>query len=278
MYTTLIFLFITSILAPLPTNDVCANGGDLYSCSGRGSCSNNACVCTNGYTGRDCSIPPGGFPYPRPVGAVTQFCQLESGGCTPGMCIGGASNALPSFTNANLPDGIMGIAAVNPTLYGSRYAYSSVRRGIDQTVGGSYSYVGQGCGQCFRLERNSSQVTVVIIDRCAGDCKATQDQTCTPSGEWERECGVCDALGQKSVPVCSCYSTEAKIYNGICNGKNSVICDWCAGNDHPHFDLDNTSFNKVCGDQSNRGHCELTNIEMIACGPLKGPWPNGHPK
>ena len=30
---------------------------------------------------------------------------------------------------------------------------------------------------------------------------------------------------------------------GYCNG--SVRCDWCAQNDHPHFDLDNESFNTV---------------------------------
>jgi len=257
--------------------DICANGGDIYSCTGHGVCTSGACACTDGYTGVDCSVPSGGFPYPRPLGSVTEFCQLETGGCTAGMCIGGSSPSLPVFTNSNLPEGITGVAAVNPSLYGSRYAYSPDRRATNKTVGGAYTTVGQTCGQCFKLTSNITSVTVVVVDRCAGQCRATQQGTCDTQGEWERECGICDALGQKSVPVCSCYSPEAKNFNGICNGKNSVICDWCSGNDHAHFDLDNTTFNKLCGPQSSRGHCDLVAFQSIPCSPLKGPWPNGAP-
>jgi len=264
---------------PWENYNLCANGGDLYSCSGYGDCINNSsCSCTSGYTGRDCSSPSSGFPYSRPAAAATYFCQLETGGCTGGMCIGGASGDLASFTSANLPDGISGIAAVNPTLYGSRYFYSSSRRAINQTVGGAYSYVGQGCGACFKLTKGTVSVTVTVIDRCAGDCKAdASGSPCEPYGEYESECGICQANNQKSVPVCSCYSPNAISYNGICNGKNNVICDWCAGNDHPHFDLDQTTFTKLCQGDAIKGHCDLDSFQSISCSDFKGPWPNGHP-
>ena len=38
---------------------ICLLSGDIFSCTGHGSCQNGACVCTGGYTGTDCSIPPG---------------------------------------------------------------------------------------------------------------------------------------------------------------------------------------------------------------------------
>jgi len=274
----LLFVIRVQSADPWQSYNLCANGGDLYSCSGYGSCvNNNSCACTSGYTGRDCSTPSGGFPYTPPVAAVTYFCQLENGGCTAGMCIGGASGVFSSFTTANLPDGITGIAAVNPTLYGSRYYYSSARRAINQTVGGSYTFVGQGCGACYKLTKGSVSITVTVIDRCAGDCKAQQNGVCDPSGAYESECGICQANNQKSVPVCSCYSPDATKYNGICLGKNNVICDWCAGNDHPHFDLDSTSFNKICQGEAASGHCNLDGFQSISCNPFKGPWPNGYP-
>jgi len=264
---------------PWESFNLCQNGGDLFSCSGYGSCVNNStCQCVSGYTGRDCSTPSGGFPYQRPVAAATYFCELETGGCTAGMCIGGSSGSFSSFTTANLPDGITGVAAVNPTLYGCRYYYSPPRRAINQTVGGAYTFVGQGCGACYKLTKGTVSVAVTVIDRCAGDCKAQQSGTpCDPKGEYESECGNCMANNQSSVPVCSCYSPSATNYNGICNGKNNVICDWCAGNDHPHFDLDQTTFNKLCQADAVKGHCDLDSFQSISCNPFKGPWPNGYP-
>ena len=37
---------------------------------------------------------------------------------------------------------------------------------------------------------------------------------------------------------------------GYCNGNSAVLCDWCAQNDHPHFDLDTDTFNTVSCDRS----------------------------
>ena len=61
------------------------------------------------------------------------------------------------------------------------------------------------------------------------------------------------------VPSCLCLAlpcvfnvTYGRVFclmlnAGYCtgNGVQSVLCDWCAQTDHPHFDLDNESFNTV---------------------------------
>eukprot|EP01112_Ceratiomyxa_fruticulosa_P014844 TRINITY_DN42_c0_g4_i5.p1 TRINITY_DN42_c0_g4~~TRINITY_DN42_c0_g4_i5.p1 ORF type:complete len:808 (-),score=191.67 TRINITY_DN42_c0_g4_i5:236-2659(-) len=258
-----------------PQWDLCVNGGDFFSCSGHGSCSGGQCVCRDGFTGRDCSLPPGGFTYSRPTATVTYFCTLASGGCAPGMCIGGGD-----FTADNLPDGIDGICALNPTIYGSRYAYANGQFAIPRTLNGQYTFVGQSCGTCWRLTKGSVSVTVTVVDRCAGYCRANAAGTCDANAfnVQESECGNCINGGHSSVPVCSCYSPNATNASpkGFCNSNQAINCDWCSNNDHPHFDLDDVTYNKLCGADGAAGHCDLDSFQMISCGMFKGPWPNGY--
>lgn len=255
----------------IPEWDLCVNGGDIFSCSGHGQCSGGKCACTDGYTGRDCSVPPGGFKYATPA-TVTQFCQLETGGCAAGMCVGGGQ-----FDGSNLPPGVDGVAALNPTLYGSRYAYAAGSgMGVPNTLNGMYSFVGQSCGTCWKLTRASVSIVVTVVDRCAGYCRATttSPQTCSASADGGKECGECIQAGQTSAPQCSCLSSDHTA--GWCGGVATAHCDWCAANDHPHFDLDITAQMKICGDQAYSGLCSIDSFQMVACPDMLGPWPNGY--
>lgn len=199
----------------------------------------------------------------------------------------------------------------SPTSLSSLFMLSLPSRAIDKTVNGMYTNVGQACGTCWMLTKGTTSVKVIVIDRseycrcrdcinksatvrlttkntrCAGDCKADSTGTCDPTGqENEAECGTCITSNHPSVPVCSCYSSNATSYNGMCNDVSGLICklqtyailslpsflsssiflsnssssshflpildtsppilgDWCANNDHPHFDLDQVGVVRV---------------------------------
>jgi hypothetical protein len=74
--------------------------------------------------GRDCSTPPGGFRYPNPIpkARATMFANLDGsdGQLEQTTCFGNFPGG-QWVSKAFLPVGVTGIAAVNPTVYGSRY-------------------------------------------------------------------------------------------------------------------------------------------------------------
>jgi len=80
-------------------------------------------------------------------------------------------------------------------------------------------------------------------------------------------CGQCWALtgpgGTKNIQVTDCCAG----YPGkpSCLSSNDPYCDWCAANDHQHFDLDWDSFVTVCGGQVNAGNCRISKAVRISC-------------
>jgi len=259
-----IFLLAAFCSAQMPweSYDICAGGGDTCSCSGHGLCQNDKCACIDSYSGRDCSIPPNNafsqYRVKPGTPASTYYCDLATG-CSGGSC--GYGNL-----NGRLPPGIEGIAAVNPSLYGSR-----VRPGEGAA--------GQGCGQCYTLTKGSVSKNIVITDRCAGYCHGTSPFLCNAGGSVSTQCVFCLAPyggpnGVLSPPACSCFNSTylwgKDGAGGYCSTTNlgSYLCDWCDANDHPHFDLNREIFEALCPDGLNLGHCLLDSYKPISCGKI----------
>jgi hypothetical protein len=71
--------------------------------------------------------------------------------------------------------------------------------------------------------------------------------------------------------------TVPGLYSACCGLNCPTLqadCDWCASNNHPHFDLDDATFNWVCGTQAGRGSCQLSSIKYVSCLTSKA-WPPG---
>jgi len=86
------------------------------------------------------------------------------------------------------------------------------------TQGGSVCHwAGANCGASYTLYGPAGSTTVTVTDCCAG---------------------------YPGNPSCLTDPTDS-------------TCDWCAANSHSHFDLDVSSFERVCG-STNLGHCQLS--------------------
>jgi len=97
-----------------------------------------------------------------------------------------------------------------------------------QHYGGSSTchYEGSSCGQCWYIVGPENWAVVTVTDCCAG------------------------------------YSDHPSCVTDPSDGS----CDWCAHNDHWHFDLDYDSFNWICGSAGvNAGHCDLSYTATCNC-------------
>ena len=89
-------------------------------------------------------------------------------------------------------------------------------------------------------------------------------------GTTNTDCGICiesESNAKQIYPNCPCIGNDGSLYDSTCCGNESQCklplngqCDWCSGNNHPHFDLDVDTFNHVCGSDANKGHCILKTI------------------
>eukprot|EP01084_Bolivina_argentea_P058027 105959_1 len=268
-----IFFVVTTNAATAPPQASCGTmqmqkiGTNSYVClpnacdydmcdPGLGTCNNSYAAINSGcefsvsgnYTGMST------FPY----GVSTEYCTLGSGsGCQGGACGTRLSSAVLSKY------GVTGIAAVNPAIFGldeNRVKYMS---GI----------WGQGCTTnssiCYYLEGPAASVNVMITDRCAGYCNCQGSKT-----SWY-DCGQCDLSWNdpsKIYPSCPCVGNDGDMYKTCCGNDPecsvplNAQCDWCAGNNHAHFDLNIEAFNKICGSQAVRGHCVLKQFVPYKCG------------
>lgn len=227
-----------------------------------GVCQNNTCMYATGYQGL-ATIPQAWATY---------YCQLSSG-----TCQGITQNATPAQTadklaqifrtslceTADANTTCVGIAASSPLLIGNSQI------AIDPSTSQIVSHWGLGLSEaanlCYRITGPHGQAIVALTDRCGGYCSCNTEV---------QECGAC--LNSNTMkPNCPCVGTAPPLYESCCGSACSSVnnqCDWCASNNHPHFDLDTGTFAHVCGPTTSVGSCQLTHIEPLACN-LNVSWP-----
>jgi len=294
---------------PYEDMHLCWYGGDPASCSGHGQCSNYGhtgfqneslmigltkkvdksakCVCHEGWEGKDCSKRIGmdyptiaivdEAPNPNASATLTWYCDLgvtDGGGegCA-GMCIGSMLDITTGGMwnlGAALPPGVRGVAAINPTLFGER------RTGSDQSPLGNFVSHGKGCGKCFRLSAGERSRVIMVVDRCAGGCKKRKGKSeCLgPNSEHpydyndQIECMHCFPQYPERGPI----NPLPSAINVESHGAFQPV-DWCAQNDHPHFDVDKGTARFLCG--LGQDTCTIDTWEEVQCGAVQANWHNG---
>ncbi len=232
-----------------------------------GDCVNGKCVFKGEYEGL----------LTLPEAWATHYCDLPGGGCH-----GVSQIAFPEVTAQKVAEALgyplcstafagdekcVGITASSPMVVGN----SEVA--IDPDSGSIVSNWGLGMteasGLCYEVSGPGGTVVVAITDRCGGYC------TCGGSGN--QECGPCVSAPDMS-PGCACVGTVPGLHSECCGrGCASVNqdCDWCASNNHPHFDVDLDAFNWVCGEDAINGSCQLSTVRFFECLAPSGQWPPG---
>jgi hypothetical protein len=211
-----------------------------------------------------------------PEAWATQYCKLSSGGCH-GVTQVDFAEINASTIAKNLGIAIcdndatgancVGIAASSPMVVGNSQVTNDPATG-QPTKGWGAGYT-EASGLCYELEGPGGKVTVALTDRCGGYCKC--------AGSDFQECGPC-VNAKDMVPNCTCVGNSPGLYTNCC-GNNCATpvnqrCDWCATNNHPHFDLDDASFYKLCGASSSAGSCRIAKVKPVQCMPPKA-WPPG---
>jgi hypothetical protein len=231
---------------------------------GLGRCVNGSCEYLGDYQGLKT------FPQAW----ATQYCKLSSGGCHgvtqneyPEATAGALAQALslPLCESAAPGAKCVGIAASSPMVVGN----SEVA--VDPTTGRIVNAWGLGLteasGLCYELTGPGGTVVVALTDRCGGYCK------CKGSGY--QECGACVSEADMA-PNCPCVGSAPALHGECCGRGCSVTksdCDWCASNNHPHFDLDDGTFERACGADAKLGSCRLTKARFFPCRAPAAKWP-----
>lgn len=227
-----------------------------------GTCVDGACRYHDGYSG----------VQTNPQAWATYYCTLSTGGChgvtqlafpEDNAAAIGKRLGMPLCEGATGSGPCVGIAASNPMIVGNS------QLAIDPASGKTVARWGLGLteasGVCYELEGPGGVAIVALTDRCGGYCK------CKGSGFME--CGPCVSEPDMQ-PNCGCVGSAAN----CCGRGCSVVkadCDWCAANDHPHFDLDTGAFHHVCGAEGINGSCRILRVRPIACLPPNPAWPPG---
>jgi hypothetical protein len=163
-------------------------------------------------------------------------------------------------------DGCIGIMASSPMMVGN--SQEAVDPATQMMVHAWGLGLTEASGLCYRITGPGGAAVVALTDRCGGYCK------CNGSGF--QECGPC-VNAPSMVPNCPCVGTAPSLYTQCCGlgcGTTQADCDWCASNNHPHFDLDDGTFNWVCGPKAANGSCQLSAVQYVPCLAPKA-WPPG---
>lgn len=214
-----------------------------------GKCVNDACVYDAGYSGLETLAQAW----------ATHYCDLQSGACQGVHQIDpvlktaqavAAKAALPLCKSSSAGAKCVGIVASPPMMVGNREKFGE-NWGLGLT---------EPSGLCYEVTGPGGSALLAITDRCGGFCK------CPSLGANDfNECGQCKEASDLT-PLCECRGTNS------C-ATTTEQCDWCAANNHPHFDLDDDTFNHVCGDQAIKGSCELTTAKFVPCLTPSTSWP-----
>lgn len=212
-----------------------------------------------------------------PEAWATHYCALAAGGCHGVTQINfpeitaaavGQSLGLPLCDGGqDLFAGCVGVAASSPMLVGNS------QEAVDPTTGVMVPLWGLGLteasGLCYELHGPGGRVIVALTDRCGGYCRC--------GGSEVQECGPC-VSAEDMEPHCACVGAVPGLFEECCGrGCPSLQpdCDWCASNNHPHFDLDTAAFNALCGAEAIQGSCRLTSARFISCLQPDEGWPPG---
>ncbi len=212
-----------------------------------------------------------------PEAWATHYCDLAGQGCHgvsqlefPEVTAQKLATALghPLCGNAKAGDArCIGIVASPPMMVGNS------ELAVDPTSGERAYPWGLGMteasGLCYEVSGPGGTALVAVTDRCGGYC------TCKGSGM--QECGPCVNAEDMS-PGCACVGTVPDLHGECCGRGCSTVkqdCDWCASNNHPHFDLDVDAFNWVCGADRVNGSCRLSRARFVPCTTPMPAWPPG---
>lgn len=232
-----------------------------------GDCVNGACVFHAGYAG----------VATLPEAWATYYCTLSTGGCN------GVTQLEPPATTAQriatargiplcegAPSGTancVGIAAAPPMVVGN--SQEATDPATHQLVADWGLGLTEASGVCYQLTGPGGSAIVALTDRCGGYCK------CAGSGF--QECGPC-VNATDMATNCPCVGTAPPAFSACCgNGCSEPVnaeCDWCASNNHPHFDLDVGTFNLLCASLAGNGSCQLSAVQPVSCLDPSG-WPPG---
>ena len=230
-----------------------------------GHCSNGACVFDSGYSGI----------ATFPQAWATYYCMLSAGGCHGVTQVNFAEDTAQMISqqlghpicDQTATDKCIGITATSAMMNGN------AQTALDPSTGQPIKDWGLGLteasGLCYQVTGPGGTAIVAVTDRCGGYCK------CNGSGF--QECGPCVNAGDLT-PNCPCVGTAGAVASQCCGrgcggptDPGTANCDWCASNNHPHFDPDSGTFNFVCGAQANLGSCQLTAVSYVPC--LTPNWP-----
>jgi len=231
-----------------------------------GKCVGGSCQFNAGYKGL----------ATLPEAWATYYCTLSTGGCHGVTQLAYPEDnaaaiakrlGLPLCEGASGPGTCIGIAASSPMMVGNSQV------AIDPSTGKYVSPWGLGLteasGVCYEVTGPGGSAIVALTDRCGGYCR------CKGSGFME--CGPC-VNANDMVPQCACVGPVPGVSDACCGrgcSETKADCDWCASNNHPHFDLDTGAFNHVCGVDAKNGSCRITKVRPIACLPPNPAWPPG---
>ena len=211
-----------------------------------------------------------------PEAWATHYCDLSGEGChgvtqvefaemTAGQVA--AQLAIPEcFRQEPGATRCVGIMAAPPMMVGNS------QEAVDPATGKTVALWGLGMteatGFCYEITGPGGTAVLAVTDRCGGYCR------CQGSGF--QECGPCVSAADME-PNCACVGTVPGLHDACCGMGCPTLaadCDWCASNNHPHFDLDTDSFHWVCGALASAGSCRLTQVRYVPCVEPKA-WPPG---
>jgi hypothetical protein len=210
-----------------------------------------------------------------PEAWTTEYCDLKTGGCDGAVLNPKPLDVATAVSQTYGPlcadqsgsGTCVGIAAPPPVMAGNSQV------AIDPSTGKEVALWGLGMtaasGVCYELTGDGGTAVIAITDRCAGYCKCG-------SGSFN-ECGNC-INATDTVTECTCVGPAPPLYTSCCGRTcgGTGQCDWCANNNHPHFDLDSATFAHVCGPAGPMyGSCKLSKVRLIKdCYPASPTWPN----